>query len=762
MEWEGFQRIFSSKSDKMKNKSEIFSIGIIILFCALLVGIWFKDQKLLATGEEGLILANPTRSLELYSHFWNEVGAGIAVPGVNPMLPLLYLESRVINLGVPVWAFQATIFYLVMLIGSFSIYYLTKELFKGIVRAELEVKLALISTIFYTLNPISLLGVWYRFSLGFMIFYALAPLFFYLFVIGVNNRKNEFIFFAPLITLFFTFAFASPALPLLIWILPFTYSLSLYLLRYSKEDSKSRVYPLIYFILMFVFWILINIWWIFPYVELSRVAFTSEIDPIHAIGTLKANSKDFSLANVIRLIHGGFLYRAEVFGPIYKTPLFLIFSWLIPIVSIFGVFKLKPGRIKFFLAISIVLLLFLVKGTSPPLGGIFLWFFKAIIFLQVYRNPLEKIGMILPIIYAPLFSVGLIYLLAKIHSPKMRGILLTSAIGCLVINSWPFFTGAMVSFRKRDIRVEVPHSFQNANKVVSSRDHIFFSLPQMGGASGRYKWPNGYAGVESSEYLFDYPTIVKFYDANSFFAQLLIGLSYGRMESNVVGLAQVFSADVIVFRKDTDVLAFGERLDALDRSRKMINASNLSKIFDSQEVSLWSLPQEKIVPVIYTPSSIKFGDSSADLISLLENNQFDPKHQVFICTNKDKCKPGPQSKDVLQIKIDTVPERIEVNKISPSIYDIKVEKSRGRFVLVFNNSYHPGWTASIGNKSVPEDKHIIANGYANGFIIDDEGSFSVLLKFAPEEKIQRAYQISFLAMVLGVLVLLGIIIKNKV
>ena len=61
-----------------------------------------------------------------------------------------------------------------------------------------------------------------------------------------------------------------------------------------------------------------------------------------------------------------------------------------------------------------------------------------------------------------------------------------------------------------------------------------------------------------------------------------------------------------------------------------------------------------------------------------------------------------------------------------------------------------------GNKSISEDKHIIANGYANGFIIDDEGSFSILLKFSPEEKIKTAYQISYLAIAVGTLIVLGI------
>lgn len=729
------------------------SIILLAVFCAILIAIWFRDGKLLATGEEGLILINPNRAIELYKYSWIDVGSGIAAPGANPFIPLLFVESQLIKLGIPIWLFQALVFYSLMLIGAISIYSLSRFFFKNLLDPNSQEKLALIAALIYILNPISLLGVWYRFLLGFMFFYALAPLFFNLFIVGINNKKGTFIFIAPFITLLFAFAFASPALPLLLWLLPFIYSLSLTGSRSLSGKLEFRTFPLVYFVLMFIVWVLINLWWIFPYYELSKVAFASETDPAHAIGTLKANSRDFTLNNVIRLIHGGFLYRGEAFGSIYKTPPFLLLSWLIPLITIYGLLKLRSGQIKVFFASGLILLLFLVKGTSPPFGEIFLWFFSNIIFLQAYRNPLEKIGMLLPIIYAPLFSFGLFYLLHKIQSFKKRTLILVLTLTCLMIFHWPFFSGAMTSFGSRDIRVVVPDSFTQANTAIPPGGHVILSIPVMGGASGFHKWQHGYKGVDSSEYLFDYPVISKFYNANSFLGQLLVGESNGKLDNNLIGISQLFSADIIAYRKDTDVGAFGYNLDALQRSERMINQSNLRKIFDSQEVSLWSLPKEKIVPVVYTPYSVRLGDSPEELISLIEKREYDPKNEVYICGNKDKCIPYSSSVDLTQIRIDQIPSGIEFTKVSPISYNINIKNSKGRFLLIFNKTYHPGWTVSMKNETTPSNKHFIANGYANGFLIDKVGNFNIALRFTPEDNIMKAYKISLLTALVGILIL---------
>lgn len=732
----------------MKIIKKYYPVFLIALLCAVIISIWFKEGKLLATGEEGLMLINPSKSIQLYKYIWNEIGTGAFTPRANAVLPLFYFEFYILKIGMPVWLFQAFIFYTLLIIGSCSMYFLTKELFKN-------TGLAFVAAVFYILNPISLLGVWYRFLLTFMFFYTLTPLFMYLYIVGLKNEKKIFILLTPLVSLFFTFAFENPSTVLLLWFLPFIYSLSLSF-QYSSSKSFS-IFPILYFILTFLFWILINLWWIFPYFALSKLSFAANTT-IHNIGTLKANSADFTLSNVVRLIHGGFLYRNEDFGSIYKLPFFLILSWLIPIITIYGLIRLKSGQIKLFFTVSLILLLFLVKGTSPPFGEIFLWFFSKITFLQVYRNPLEKIGMLLPIIYAPLFSFGLFILLKKIQNYKKRILFLVLALAGLGVFHWPFFSGALASFGGRDIRVVVPPSFKSANQVIPSGNHIILSIPIMGGASGFYKWQYGYKGVESSDSLFDYPVINIFYDAYSFYGQLLIAMSDGYL-NNLVGLAQLFSADLIVYRKDTDVAAFGYNLDALERSEKMISQSNLSKIFDSKEFSLWSLSEERIVPLIYTPQRVRLGDSPAELVALLEENKFDPKMETFVCVTEEKCNPYSPSKNLSQIQIDAIPEKIEFKKVSPTNYIVKVTNSKGKFLLVFNNTFHPGWTASVEGKPIEGDSHIVANGYANGFIIDDTGSFNISLKFAPGEEAQRFYKVSLLAISLGMITLSGSIIK---
>ena len=107
------------------NKLPIFLIS---LLCLILITIWFKDGKFLATGEEGLMLINPDKAINLYKYSWNDIGSGEAVPVIQ-LIPFFYFESFFIKLGLPLWIFQASIFYLLMSLGSLSVFLLCKELF---------------------------------------------------------------------------------------------------------------------------------------------------------------------------------------------------------------------------------------------------------------------------------------------------------------------------------------------------------------------------------------------------------------------------------------------------------------------------------------------------------------------------------------------------------------------------------------------------------------------------------------------------------
>ncbi|MGC8934990.1 MAG: hypothetical protein ACP5LN_07540, partial [Thermoproteota archaeon] len=71
--------------------------------------------------------------------------------------------------------------------------------------------------------------------------------------------------------------------------------------------------------------------------------------------------------------------------------------------------------------------------------------------------------------------------------------------------------------------------------------------------------------------------------------------------------------------------------------------------------------------------------------------------------------------------------RINWTFISPVKYKIKVN-STGPFFLVFTDTYDEGWVAYSNRKVYA---HFIANGYANGWMVNNSGSFEVEVKFKP-------------------------------
>lgn len=233
-------------------KSTILPGLLLLLISLITISIWFKDEKLLATGEEGLVLANPERSIQLYRYSWNEVGSGIAVPGVNPMVPYLYFETFLVDQGLPVWLIQAGTFAILMFVGSLFCYLLTLRLLKGQLIKNLLV-VGILSAVFYIFNPVSMLGVWYRFALSFMFFYALVPTFLYIFIFGLDNRKVLFVVLLPLITLLFSFGYSAPSSTLLLWLLPLIYTLLLSMSKTKKGNYSYDLYPLGYFFTMMIF-----------------------------------------------------------------------------------------------------------------------------------------------------------------------------------------------------------------------------------------------------------------------------------------------------------------------------------------------------------------------------------------------------------------------------------------------------------------------------------------------------------------------------
>jgi hypothetical protein len=74
-------------------------------------------------------------------------------------------------------------------------------------------------------------------------------------------------------------------------------------------------------------------------------------------------------------------------------------------------------------------------------------------------------------------------------------------------------------------------------------------------------------------------------------------------------------------------------------------------------------------------------------------------------------------------------QKLETIKISPSEYRIKTVASKPYF-LIFNESYNPFWEVTVNGKQ--QKQHFVANGYANGYYIDQVGEHDVHIYYWPQ------------------------------
>jgi hypothetical protein len=87
--------------------------------------------------------------------------------------------------------------------------------------------------------------------------------------------------------------------------------------------------------------------------------------------------------------------------------------------------------------------------------------------------------------------------------------------------------------------------------------------------------------------------------------------------------------------------------------------------------------------------------------------------------------------------------QIEFKKINPTRYLVEVKNSQQPFFLVFWQRFSPNWEISI------PAFHFPVNNFANGWLIEKEGDFSLELNYLPQKRFYQGLILTgviFLAM----------------
>lgn len=693
---------------------------IILIVCLLLTFIWFSKGLLFASGEEGIPFYNFNKTLNLAGTLWKENNTGYSgVPEIG-IIPYYTFLSILYNLGVTDHILQAIHFLIIISTGTISFYFLLKitlidELEKRKILPGFQY-VSLIGAIFYLFNPFSMSQIWGR-SLYMQFFpFAFFPLFLTLYILGLKKKNFIYGFLATISSFLFSAAFGNISYVLSLWFLVLLYTI-VYLLFLCSNKKRDVIFCLVFFVFNFIGWLLINMFWIFPFVKIASQQFAPSglIDTEYNLGSLRAVSKSYPLPNLIRLLHTSYFFEG-MYGSSHTTIFFQIISWIIPFVSIFSLKVYKKMNIFKFYAPLYLISFFICLGSNLPTGKLFEFIFTIFPFFQVYRNPFEKFGLVFSITYATFFAIGLIVLANKVKNyfNKKTFFWRTIIIVMFLVNGlylWPLWIGIFAGGYKINTWVKVPEYYRQANEWLNQQDGDFRMIhyPLLPGVGIRFNWEHSYQGIEPSVFIFDKSSI-----------------------SRHMGIYNKSYYDVLL-----------ERVGSLEKNTKGSDPDLTNSQFRSEELyeELAKLDVRYVILHWDVDSKTNGSKTAEEAAGYLSKQKYIYKVKTFGLLNIYKVEIPDNIKVLYSPQTDS-----QYTKLNPVSYKIHLNKTQDETEIYLLQMFDPGWEAYINNQKI--DNHYKVFSYANGWKINQGGDVDIVIKFTPERYVEQGMVVSLITLAL--------------
>lgn len=692
------------------------SLVIILIICLTLILIWFSRGLLFAGGEEGIPFYNLSRTTKLLSFSWIDEGTGYPGVGQLTAIPYYSLLEALYRQGGSSLLLQSLHFFILILVGTLSYYFLLRitigqDLTNNPISSYKYV--SLIGAIFYLLNPYSMTQIFGRGIFVQYFAFALIPLFLALFIKCLKSKNLIYGALALVASYLLAGAYGSYSYIVALWFVVFLYTS--FFLSLNWKDKNKVIFTLLFLVVIFIGWLAINSFWLLPVLKLAPQQLASSLDALEEnLGSLRGVSKQFSPHVLVRLMHTGYFYE-DLYGTIYSNFFFQVLSWIIPMTALFSlnIFR-KLIHFKFYSSLFVISL-FISLGSNLPLGFLFEFLFTNIPYLQIFRNPYEKFGLIFLLAYVPFFAIGVLVLSEKIaklfHKDSMK-YLMPGAIVLLVcgIFVWPMWKGIFAGGYRINAWIKVPDYYKDANDWLNQQhgDFRLLHLPLIPGDGIRYKWEHPYQGIESSEFLFDRASIAQNIPFNKSYYNVLLQ-RIGTFQPNIFGVDpdltdSEFRSDkfyeelaklnirYIVLHNDIDV-TFGGFKTPKQSADYLAKEDKIIKVNTFGELDIYKVDIGKEVGLIYSPEG-----------------------------------------------------KISYEKINPTFYKLKIKDAPDQFNLYFLTLYSPEWVALVKGQEIPD--HFKVFSYANGWTINKGGDLEIILKYKAQDIVYNGVKISLLSFII--------------
>lgn len=601
-------------------KTQFFTTLIFPFIALILTFSWFREGFIYGGGDVGLQTYNPQRIFEISKYIWWEATApGVAVPQALIALPFNFAFSILQSAGFTPLMLQATFFFLILSSMGVGMYILLQFIYK-----DLPKKYAIFGGLFYLFNPYMMIQVWHRFVHSTFFLVAALPFLVIFWLKWVRGGKLFWLLIFLITNLLALYAFGTIAYIATLWLLLALISLPEVIFPSQQFRITKKI--IFRFLLGFLFWVLTNVWWLLPLFNISPGLLSQQHTNEETITSLINISRQAILPYSLQMINPFYLFYQQDFGAGYLNIVIRLIPWLfVSIVFVGFIRAIKTKDLSQWPFIYLIVVL-LSKAASSPFGFVYIFGMEHFFSLGVFRNPFEKIGVLLPLINTVLFVIGLYFLgefLSKKWNKKISLFLISVTVLTIISFCWPMFAGKIFGKIEKAEYVKVPPAYLEVDNWIKSdlkndkEIGKILHLPLTRGEAITYNWGYGYSGLESSALFFtSLPSISHGFNIQRIDDTLTaFYLSFNKLDDDkILRFLQDFNVKYIVLHKDVK----WQDSDVFDpaQTEEVLNKLRFLKLsFKAGDLVIYKISADYQRPRLYLSDDIKlvYPPSSASL-----------------------------------------------------------------------------------------------------------------------------------------------------
>lgn len=575
------------------------------------------------------------------------------------------------------------------------------------------------------------------------------------------------LFFVLVWSLLLTPSYTTPPYLILHVFILFTYFL--FFLLSERPGGKRRLALLCVFSL--IVWSLIEAFWLVSLVTNIRYEATAYVGSAQTDRDNLLILNSATLYDAFRLMgYFGLVstFESSRFYPwyeIYRTPVFIMLTFMIPIIAFSGFLSGRRERSYLFFAFMALLFIFFIKGPYEPYGGANLFIFRQFDLSVIFRTAYQRFTGFTALAFAVMMAYTLERVFVRLWRRGFLGRLTISFIFFVFVVvvpaavAFPIWTGRL--FQSEGVlpsqRIKIPDEYFEVAGWLAKDPGEFniFPIPFNGGGQSLFWWnegKDGYGAIYPFESIINKGFVISSVNGG---VPLKAASSLIRGSPESVSLLGLLNVRYVLYHRDSNwkmVNHHGGWVSAdpmlIDNSLRSLEGLSLVRRFPS--IDVYAVKDRYFLPRFYTPTAIaesSLGQGEASVRSVyfpIEEN-----------ASAIEIKRWFQSNPLAGLPV--IFEKVDQTK-----YKVEVAKARTPFLLVFSDTFDHGWQLSSGEYKAGAD-HVRVNGYANAWFIDPkvicsqrgicqrnhDGSYDLkaAVEFVPQRTFWKSLVVSLFALV---------------